>query len=284
MEKKDRKRRKLIECDTEDGGSHEELKEEVEDRVFVFHPMKERKAKSREWMPETFEMIKEVRRRIVAPVDHSGCETLADEKTDPPTRRFHLLVGLMLSSQTKDEQTAAAHKRLRKSLPGGLTVDSIRSAEEQEIQDLLFGIGFHRRKAQYLKRVADILHDKFDGDTPSELDDVLKLPGVGPKMAYLFMLCAWNRALGIGVDVHVHRISNRLGWASNTKTPEDTRKELEDWIPKEYWTTINHTLVGFGQTVCLPQRPLCHECPLRGMCPSSQVSKPKQDRKHSKED
>ncbi len=100
-------------------------------------------------------------------------------------------------------------------------------------------------------------------------------------MAQLTMLSAWNkyiqihliiyscRCVGIGVDVHVHRISNRLGWVKDTKTPEETRLDLEGWLPFENWGPINKLLVGLGQTVCTPLRPKCKDCKVSDLCPSA---------------
>mmetsp|Transcript_19627 Transcript_19627/g.31156 ORF Transcript_19627/g.31156 Transcript_19627/m.31156 type:complete len:120 (-) Transcript_19627:84-443(-) len=93
-----------------------------------------------------------------------------------------------------------------------------------------------------------------------------KLPGVGPKMAYLCMQTAWGRSVGIGVDVHVHRISNRLGWVNSTN-PEQTRKALETWLPREHWAEINPMLVGLGQTICKARKPLCSKCNVKDLCP-----------------
>ena len=81
----------------------------------------------------------------------------------------------------------------------------------------------------YLKRTCEILRDKYDGDVPSTYDDIIALPGVGPKMTHLLLQCAWNKTEGIAVDVHVHRVANRIGWVHNTKTPEHTRK-VDDLI------------------------------------------------------
>lgn len=102
----------------------------------------------------------------------------------------------------------------------------------------------------------------------------MSLPGVGPKMAYLTMSAAWGKDLGIGVDVHVHRITNLWGW-HKTQTPEQTRKALEAWLPREKWHDVNNLLVGFGQTVCLPVGRKCGACKLgvRGLCPSSVVAR-----------
>ena len=104
----------------------------------------------------------------------------------------------------------------------------------------------------------------------------MTLPGVGPKMAYLCMSAAWGLTEGIGVDVHVHRITNLWGWHV-TKGPEETRKALEAWLPRERWHEINHLLVGFGQTICLPVGRDCGTCRLseRGLCPSAVVGKKK---------
>ena len=102
----------------------------------------------------------------------------------------------------------------------------------------------------------------------------MSLPGVGPKMAYLCMSAAWGRTEGIGVDVHVHRITNLWAW-HKTKQPEETRAMLEAWLPKERWHEINHLLVGFGQTTCLPVGRRCGDCTLsqKGLCPSAVVDK-----------
>lgn len=97
----------------------------------------------------------------------------------------------------------------------------------------------------------------------------MKLPGVGPKMAHICMDTAWNLVTGIGVDTHVHRISNRLHWVENpTKEPEKTRIALEKWAPYELWKEINLMMVGFGQTVCLPVNPKCDSCLNNKICPS----------------
>ncbi|PJF19851.1 Endonuclease III-like protein 1-like protein, partial [Paramicrosporidium saccamoebae] len=127
---------------------------------------------------------------------------------------------------------------------------------------------FYRRKATAIKRATQILKTSYDSDIPDSLEELQKLPGVGPKMACLVMQNAWGRNAGIGVDVHVHRICNRLGWVK-TKTPEETRTDLEDWLPRELWTDINPLLVGFGQTVCLPVKPKCSDCLLNSTCPAA---------------
>lgn len=135
-------------------------------------------------------------------------------------------------------------------------------------------VGFHNLKTKYIKAAAEILRDKWNSDIPDTIEGLVSLPGVGPKMAYLCMSAAWGRDEGIGVDVHVHRITNLWGW-NKTKTPEETRAALESWLPKDRWHDINNLLVGFGQTICLPVGRRCGDCKLadRGLCPSAVVGK-----------
>ncbi|XP_027355879.1 endonuclease III homolog 1, chloroplastic isoform X2 [Abrus precatorius] len=136
-------------------------------------------------------------------------------------------------------------------------------------------VGFYTRKATNLKKIANICLMKYEGDIPSSIEQLLLLPGIGPKMAHLVMNVGWNNVQGICVDTHVHRICNRLGWVSRlgtkqkTLTPEETRGALQRWLPKEEWVPINPLLVGFGQTICTPLRPRCGECRISELCPSA---------------
>lgn len=122
--------------------------------------------------------------------------------------------------------------------------------------------------------------DEFDGDIPNTLAGLQTLPGVGPKMAHICMSSAWNVVSGIGVDTHVHRISNRLNWTSKSCTdPEKTRKELESWLPKNLWREVNLLLVGFGQTICTPKSPHCSDCLNQKLCPSAFKDEPAKKKK-----
>jgi endonuclease III len=118
----------------------------------------------------------------------------------------------------------------------------------ETLKALIYGVGFHNNKTIYIKKTADILYDNFNGDVPPTAEEMIKyLPGVGPKMAYLIDQIAWKRPpTGIGTDTHMHRIFNSLKWV-NSKNPEDTRLQLEGWLPREYWEDINLLWVGYGQ-------------------------------------
>ena len=205
-----------------------------------------------------------------APVDTMGCERLQDPNADAKTQRFHTLVSLMLSSQTKDQVTAAAMERLHAM---GLTVQNVADKfSEEEIDEAICKVGFHTTKAKRIKEAARILIEKHDGDIPDTADGLMALPGVGPKMAFICMNVAWGKPSGIGVDVHVHRITNRIGWCNDTPNPEKTRARLEAWLPVDEWIDINPLLVGFGQLLCTPRAPKCRDCPLAdGLCKSAEI-------------
>ncbi|KAE8353205.1 hypothetical protein BDV28DRAFT_165093 [Aspergillus coremiiformis] len=226
-----------------------------------------------------------------APVDTMGCAELYWRASSLRDRRFQTLIALMLSSQTKDTVTAVAMQRLHTELGDGepplvktsvikeetddssqpakpprdstLNLENILVVSPERLNELIRTVGFHNNKTKYIKAAAVILRDQYHGDIPSTAEELMKLPGVGPKMAYLCMSAAWGKHEGIGVDVHVHRITNLWGW-HQTKTPEDTRKALQSWLPKDKWHEINKLLVGLGQTVCLPVGRKCGNCELAG--------------------
>lgn len=220
-----------------------------------------------------YDRIKALRSKIVTPVDTMGCANIpktisGEDELTQKNYRFQLLVSLMLSSQTKDEVNFKAMEKMRDyfkahGFTDGITLKSMLFIDEKVLDGLIFSVGFHTRKASYLKKSAEILRDQFDGDIPSTLEGLVSLPGVGPKMAFLTLQEGWNLNLGIGVDTHVHRLSKMWGWVKkDAKDPEVTRVELERWLPKEYWREINPMLVGFGQTICLPRGRRCDLCPL----------------------
>nr|XP_026499037.1 endonuclease III-like protein 1 isoform X1 [Vanessa tameamea] len=201
-----------------------------------------------------------------APVDTMGCHMSMDENAPPKVIRYQSLISLMLSSQTKDQVTFAAMERLR---ARGLTIDNVLKMSDEELGKLIYPVGFWKTKVKYIKKTTQTLKDQYDGDIPDTAEKLCKLTGVGPKMAHICMKVAWNKVTGIGVDTHVHRISNRIGWVKKpTATPEDTRKSLQTWLPFDLWSEVNHLMVGFGQTICLPVGPMCHECLNRDICPS----------------
>ncbi|XP_013171976.1 PREDICTED: endonuclease III-like protein 1 isoform X2 [Papilio xuthus] len=211
--------------------------------------------------------LRKMRSSNDAPVDSMGCHMTMDENAPPKVIRYQTLISLMLSSQTKDQVTFAAMERLKER---GLTVDNILAMTDEELGKLIYPVGFWKTKVKYIKKTTQTLKEQYDGDIPNSVEKLCKLTGVGPKMAHICMKVAWDKVTGIGVDTHVHRISNRIGWVKKqTATPEDTRKALESWLPFELWSEVNHLMVGFGQTICLPLGPSCDKCLNKDICPSS---------------
>lgn len=229
--------------------------------------------KQAKWEPKNWRQllanIREMRKERNAPVDTMGCEKCPDEYSDEKTKRFHHLISLMLSSQTKDGVTFEAMGRLKSF---GLTPQKMVEVSTSELEQLIYPVGFYKTKAKHIQKTSQILIEKFDSDIPNDIKGLVSLPGVGPKMAHICMRVAWNIITGIGVDTHVHRISNRLKWVEKeTKDPEQTRIALEKWLPFENWSDVNELLVGFGQTICTPTYPKCSECLNAKICPASTV-------------
>ncbi len=177
---------------------------------------------------------------------------------------FQHLVFTVLSSRTRDEKTVEACKRL---FSVADTPDKLAKLSEKEIEELIRGVGFYRVKARNLKKLAEQIVKL--GKVPDSYEELIKLPGVGRKTANVVLASAFGKQ-SIGVDTHVHRISNRLGLVS-TEKPEETERELKKLFPEELWKNVNRAMVGFGQTVCKPQKPKCGECPFKDWCPSAVV-------------
>lgn len=214
---------------------------------------------------EQLKAIIEFRKSNTAPVDTMGASKVGDKK-DEKLYRFQTLIGLMLSSQTKDEVTSEAVKNLQKGLSGGLTPSTLSQSNVDTVDQLIKKVGFHKRKAENIIEAAKVCYKDYDNDIPRTLDDLISIKGVGVKMATLCMAHAWHEQVGIGVDVHVFRIANLLGWVK-TSSPEKTEIELQKIFPKELWKPLNGAIVGFGQTTCGAKKQKCELCPISSSCP-----------------
>ena len=180
---------------------------------------------------------------------------------------FCVLVGTILSSRTKDACTAGAVRRLfAAGGEGGFTPENLEAMEVAEIERLIYPVGFYRDKARHLKRLPEVLREKFNGVMPQTVEELCELPGVGRKTANLTVAVGFGLS-AICVDVHVHRICNWLGLV-DTKTPLQTEMELRRILPRRYWKEWNSHLVSFGQTRCDPVRPKCAGCPISRYCAS----------------
>lgn len=174
---------------------------------------------------------------------------------------FKILIGTILSARTRDEVTTAVIKALFSRFKNP---EELSRANLSDIKKLIQRIGFYNVKASRLKEVSQLIIKKYNGEVPSNLNDLLTLPGVGRKTANCVLVYGFKKA-AIPVDIHVHRISNRIGIV-NTKNPEETENVLQKSIDKKYWIRVNETFVTFGQNICLPIKPKCNVCQLTKMC------------------
>jgi len=181
---------------------------------------------------------------------------------------FKVLISCMLSLRTKDEVTKKASERLFR-----IADDAERMIKLPvgKIEEVIYPVGFYRNKAKAIKKVCQIIVKKYKGKVPSELDELLSLPGVGRKTANLVLTVGFGKA-GICVDTHVHRITNRWGYVK-TKTPEQTEFALREKLPRTYWIEFNSLLVNFGQRICRPVSPFCSRCCIEIFCEKVGVKK-----------
>jgi endonuclease-3 len=174
---------------------------------------------------------------------------------------FQVLVSTLLSLRTKDEVTLSASHRLFRSAKAP---EQMLKLGEKQIAHTIYPVGFYKTKAKRILEISKMLIEEYKGKVPDTLEALLALKGVGRKTANLVLTLGFGK-LGICVDTHVHRISNRLGLVK-TKTPEQTEFALRKILPKKYWILYNDLLVAFGQTLCRPLSPWCSRCPIEACC------------------
>lgn len=174
---------------------------------------------------------------------------------------FRVLVGTMLSAQTKDEVTAPACKRLFKVVKD---FGDLRSIDKTKLQDLIYPVSFYKTKAKHLKELGVLMQKDYNDEIPQDINELVKLPGVGRKTANLVMIVAYKQD-AICVDTHVHRIFNILGYI-RTRNPTETEFRLRKKLPREWWARSNKILVAHGQHTCPSVSPKCSECPVNKLC------------------
>ena len=172
---------------------------------------------------------------------------------------FQLLVATLLSSRTKDTTTIPIVKKLFQKYPTPHDFLETKTLEKD-----LYGIGFYKVKTKHIQKLSKIILEEYNGGIPNTFEELTSLPGVGRKTANCILNYAFKKP-AIAVDIHVHRITNRLGWIT-TNTPEETEEALKRIIPAKLWSKVNMLLVDHGQRVCLPLRPRCTLCPLQNNC------------------
>jgi len=193
----------------------------------------------------------------VKPPRMTALRELHEAETGP----FSILIGTILSARTKDEATAKAVRELFSKYKNP---KELANAKLKDIEKIIKSIGFFHVKSKRIIEVANIIHTKYKDRVPDDLDTLVQLPGVGRKTANCVLVYAFEKP-AIPVDIHVHRISNRLGLV-DTKNPEETEQELMKKIKKKFWIDINDTFVMYGQNICKPISPMCDVCQIKKSC------------------
>ncbi|KXJ98360.1 MAG: endonuclease III [Nitrospira sp. OLB3] len=181
---------------------------------------------------------------------------------------FLVLISCLLSLRTKDKTTAEASARL---FALATTPAAMQQLAPSVVEQAIYPVGFYRTKARQIRQICAELVERYGGVVPDTIDELLTLPGVGRKTANLVVTVGY-RKLGICVDIHVHRISNRWGYVK-TKTPEDTERALREKLPRRYWIIFNDLLVPYGQHLCQPVSPFCSRCQIATYCDRVGVTK-----------
>ena len=187
-------------------------------------------------------------------------EKISESRAEDP---FQVTIATLFSARTQDATTYAASERL---FAKASTPEAMSKLSVKQVEKLIYPVSFYRYKARYIKATCAKLVKEFGGRTPSTMDELLTLPGVGRKTANLVMILAYRSNQNICVDIHVHRIANRLGWV-RTKMPEETEQALYRETDSRWWPYINLYLITWGQNVCRPVYPRCPACAIKDLCP-----------------
>lgn len=182
---------------------------------------------------------------------------LMDSFNDP----YLVLIACILSLRTNDKTTYPATLRM---LNLAKTPAEMKKVRVEALANAIYPVGFYENKAKQIIELSRIIDEELGGKCPDEIENLVKFNGVGRKTANLVLSRGFNKP-AICVDVHVHRIFNRLGYVK-TKTPEETEFALRAKLPVKYWIDINTLLVTHGQNVCKPQKPDCKNCPINKYC------------------
>lgn len=207
---------------------------------------------------KSIEYIDEIVKNIkIANLPQTEFVKMMEDFKDP----FKVLICCILSLRTNDKTTYPCSLRM---LELGTKPEDFLTIDVDTLAEAIYPVGFYKNKAQQILDISKELVEKYNSKVPNSIEEMVKFKGVGRKTANLVMAKGFGLP-AICVDIHVHRISNRIGWVK-TNTPEETEMELRKLLPEKHWLDINTILVTFGQNLCKPQRPLCNQCPICDYC------------------
>jgi endonuclease III len=208
------------------------------------------------------EVVKELKKTVKG--FRTPSVTVIAKKNDP----FAVLISCIISLRTRDDVTEPASARL---FVLAKSPAELLKLSDAKIKKAIYPAAFFRNKAKSMKEMCKVLVKEYSGKVPDRLEELLKLRGVGRKTANMTLTLGYNKP-GICVDIHVHRICNRLGYVE-TKSPDETEMVLRKILPKRYWKGFNDLLVSFGQNLCKPVSPFCGSCPILQTCPQIGVTR-----------
>lgn len=190
---------------------------------------------------------------------YPGAKTALDHSS-----AFQLLIATILSAQSTDKKINEISPALFARFPGP---EDFLGAKPGEIEELIHQSGFFNQKAKNIRGACRILVERFDGEVPGSMEELLLLPGVARKTANVVLGDAFGIRAGIAVDTHVHRLSRRLG-LSDAEDPVPVERDLMALFPKARWTDVSHLLIHHGRAICGARAPACGDCVLASVCPS----------------
>lgn len=191
---------------------------------------------------------------------------LAEQLEIKTKKPFFILIGTILSARTKDTTTKKICDKLFKKIKNFKDLEKI---PLKNLEKIIYGSGFYKTKAKHLKQLPKIIKEKYSGKIPENLEELITLPGVGRKTANLVLAVAFNKP-AICVDVHVFRITNRVGIVAE-KNVLSTEKSLRKVIPKTLWIETNKWFVILGQNICFARKPRCNICPIEKYCQKNNI-------------
>jgi len=178
---------------------------------------------------------------------------------------FELIVATVLSAQTTDVAVNKVTPHLFRRWPDAR---ALAAAKTQEVEETIGSLGFFRQKTKAIVGLSQMIVERFGGDVPRSLDELVQLPGVGRKTANVVLGVAWGIPEGVVTDTHVVRVSQRLGW-TRSSDPAEIERDLCKLLPREDWDPASHTLIFHGRRICFARKPNCEGCGVNDVCPSA---------------
>jgi endonuclease-3 len=175
---------------------------------------------------------------------------------------FQLLIAVILAAQCTDKRVNMITPALFEVFPAP---EVLAASNKDAVYEYIKSVSYPNNKSKHLVEMARMLIEKYNGKVPSNIEDLMKLPGVGKKTANVIVSVAFNIP-ALAVDTHVFRVSNRIGLTNHSKTPLETEKELTKYIPKKHWSKAHHWLILHGRYVCVARKPKCEPCGLKEYC------------------